>query len=427
MKRAHLKSVSLLVVFMSSVTIMPAQFLTLQECYNMAQGLSPVSQQKLYYASIAELQAKNVAKRNLPSLELSGRASYQSDIFTLPFTDPDMEVPEIPNDQYQLKLGLNQRIYDGGRVKLEQQLALAEANLDQQTVAVELNQIKNLINQLYFGALIAQENERILDTVMVALQTQLHEVQSRVNNGVLLTSNALVLEKELLAMDQQLSEIRHDKRAMLLMLSRWIEMEIPQTTRLTIPDYDSVAFNDLIISRPELRLFDLQVKQLDANHSLLAIRNYPQVSAFAEGGFASPNPYNPFETDFDGFYIAGIKLRWQLLDWGQKRNDLRILELQRGVVTSRKRDFDRSVSISMLEEQVNIRKLADIIEKDRAILELQEEIVKESYSQLKNGLITSTQYLIELSNLTKAKTNIKLHQLKLLKTEADLLVKSGNI
>ena len=427
MKGTRIRSVSILVVFVSSVTIVPGQSLRLQECYSMAQGLSPVSQQELYYTSIAELERQNAAKIDAPKIWLSGRASYQSDVFTLPFEVPDVQVPDIPKDQYQLKLELNQRIYDGGRAKIENQLAQAEANVNKQNVAVELNQIKNLINQLFFGALIAQENERILDTVMVALQTQLHEVQSGVKHGVLLASNALVIKKEILAIDQQLSEVRHDKRSLLLMLSQWVATEIPETTRLIIPDFNSVNFNNLTLSRPELGLFDFQVQQLDATRSLLDIRNLPMVSAFAEGGIASPNPYNPFDIDIAGFYIAGIKLQWQLLDWGQKKNDLKILELQREVIASKKRDFGRTVSISMLEEQSDIQKFTEIIEKDWAILELQQQIVNESYSQLKNGLITSTQYIIEVSNLTKARTNIKIHQLNLLKTEADLLVKSGNI
>jgi hypothetical protein len=40
-------------------------------------------------------------------------------------------------------------------------------------------------------------------------------------------------------------------------------------------------------------------------------------------------------------------------------------------------------------------------------------MVKSSDSQLKNGVITASEYLIELTNLFEAKTNPKLHEIQL--------------
>ncbi|GJM30012.1 MAG: hypothetical protein DHS20C17_26470 [Cyclobacteriaceae bacterium] len=427
MKQHYIKSRGLWIVLLLLFTIvMNAQSLTLQQCYQSAQELSPVNRQKLYYSSIAELEEKNASSIDYPSLWLNGRLSYQSDVFTLPFTTPDVENPEIPREWYQLNLSLNQRIYDGGQSRASRDLAVATARVNQQQVTVELYQINQLINELFFGALIAQENERILDNLKSALINQLDEVASRVKNGVLLASNAHILKKEILTTEQLLLEIGHNKSALLSMLSRWVEKEIPQTTVLKIPTFDAIDSGTLSINRPEMTLFDLQAEQIEASRSLLTIKDHPNISAFAEGGVGRPNPYDVFDTDLSGFYIAGIKLKWRLLDWGSNKNDLKILELKSDVIASKKDDFKRKTSISMLEEHADIGKFEALIEKDKEILSLQEEIVNESYTQLKNGLITSTQYVIELSNQTRARTNTKIHELMLLKTTADLLVKSGN-
>ena len=174
-------------------------------------------------------------------------------------------------------------------------------------------------------------------------------------------------------------------------------------------------------------LFDFQAQRIAADQSLLAIKNYPKFSAFVDGGLSRPNPYNFFQTDLSGFYLAGFKLQWNFLDWGRNKNDLKVLDLQKEIITSNKDDFQRSTSIALLETRSDIQKLEALIGKDQEILALQNEIVKESFAQLQNGLITSTQYIIELNNQTRARINAKIHELKLIQTKVDLLVKSGNI
>ena len=146
----------------------------------------------------------------------------------------------------------------------------------------------------------------------------------------------------------------------------------------------------------------------------------------ADGGIGSPNPYNVFETEPSGFFLAGVKLHWNIMDWGINKNDLEVLNLQKQIVVSRKDDFERRLAISLQEDSSEIRKLEALIEIDRQMLSLQQEIVKESYSQLRNGLITSTEYITEVNNETAARLNIKIHELDLIKSKVNLLIKSGN-
>ncbi len=319
----------LLALFLLEAPLVQGQKLSLKQCYEVAQELSPVSKQKLYYASIAHLRDKNASKLNYPSLQLNGLSSYQSDVFSLPFSAPNMENPEIPKDRYQLALSLNQRIYDGNQVKRTRDAALAEAKVNEQQVAVTLYQIKEVINHLFLGALIIQENEKILDTLKVTLTKQLNEVESRVRNGVLLASNANILKKEILTTEQQLIEVRNNKKALLQMLAGWIEKEIPSTTLLETPILEPISSEALVINRPEMMLFKFQAQRIEADQSLLAIKNYPKISAFVNGGISRPNPYNFFRTDLSGYYLAGFKLQWNFLDWGRNKNDLKVLDLQK--------------------------------------------------------------------------------------------------
>lgn len=425
MKRTNLIKGWLLTALLPLVQLTWAQSLTLQECFHAAMESSPIRQQQLYHESIARLKSENANLLNYPNLQFLGSASYQSDVFSLPFSTPNMENPTIPKDRYQLAVSLNQTIYDGGRSARTRDAAQAESRVNEQQVTVNLYQLKDILNQLFFGVLVAQENEMILDTLIVTLSRQLQEIQSKVRNGMLLASNALRLQKEILSSQQQLIEISNSKRALLEMLSAWIEKDISSSSLLAVPD---IEFSDNPnLYRPELTFYDLQILHIDARQSLMALNNSPRLSLFADGGWSRPNPYNFFKTDFSPFYLTGIKLQWKFLDWGENKNELKVFDLQKEIVNSYKQDFRKNISIQLLENQLEITKLNELLAKDREILELQDQIVKESYAQLQNGLITSSQYVVELNNQTRARISTRIRELKLLQTRVDLLVKSGNI
>ena len=402
------------------------QSLNLAQCYESAQQLSPVAQQKLYYQSIAGLKVSNANKLNLPMVRLAGQFTYQSDVFTLPNPQPGTDIPEIPKDQYQLSVGLNQKIYDGGVSKYSRQLAEAESEANQQQVEVELYQIKEVINQLYFGTLITQENIKILESVQELLNEQLLEVESQVRNGVILASNANIVKKQVLSTQQQLIALNQDKRQSLDMLAEWIGTPLSEDMQLEIPELKRLDPTTVSLNRPEMQLFELRKQQILASRNLASISNYPRISAFVNGGVGRPNPYNFFETDLNGFYITGVKLEWPIPDWGKKKNELKLLDLQNNIIDSELADFERNLSISLIRERSEILKLEALVVKDQEILALQLEIVQASYSQLQNGLITSTQYITEVNNETQARITTNIHELSLVQAKVDLLTKSGN-
>jgi hypothetical protein len=57
---------------------------------------------------------------------------------------------------------------------------------------------------------------------------------------------------------------------------------------------------------------------------------------------------------------------------------------------------------------------------------LREAITKSSDAQLKNGVITSSDYLMEFSNLYEYKINQKTHQIQLALAKANYQVIKGN-
>ena len=80
---------------------------------------------------------------------------------------------------------------------------------------------------------------------------------------------------------------------------------------------------------------------------------------------------------------------------------------------------------SDLEMENEILKMEDVITTDSEIIALREYVVKSADAQLKNGVITASEYLVELTNLFEAKTNQKLHEIQLALAKANYQVVKG--
>jgi outer membrane protein TolC len=67
----------------------------------------------------------------------------------------------------------------------------------------------------------------------------------------------------------------------------------------------------------------------------------------------------------------------------------------------------------MKKYKADIEKIQNLLPKDREIIALYEEIIKEMDLQLENGVITSTDYVNQLNEQLQAKLQLKLHEVQI--------------
>jgi outer membrane protein TolC len=81
-----------------------------------------------------------------------------------------------------------------------------------------------------------------------------------------------------------------------------------------------------------------------------------------------------------------------------------------------------------LDQQLaEINKISNFLESDKIIIELQQRILESADSQLKNGVITSSTYVTELTNLYEAENNLRLHKIQLLLAKANYKTTKGTL
>ncbi len=399
--------------------------ISLEYCLKKARELSPLNRQDLQYQSVKLLTEKNLKTAYLPQFRINAQASYQSDVFSFP-NNPILENPIIPKDQYKVTLDLNQTIYDGGLIKNKKIAENARVTNDMYAVEVELYQIKKIINELFFGALLYQENHAILRNLLEDLNSQYSIVNSMVKNGVLPSTAGYKFKKQILSTEQQLLAVSMDLRSVLDILGKWIGEELDESTVLVLNERAATGSN-FTLNRPEIALFKSQQSYFEAMKNLSVVKRRPNIGLFAQAGFGQPNAYNWFETDFSDFYYAGIRLSWQITDYGSSKREKEIYQANQNIIESKLKNFEESVEKQVAGEDAKISKMEALLKKDDELIAIQRKIVRRTFSQLKNGVIKTSEYLTTRTDLTKLEINRKIHSIQLMQAQHNRMTLLGNI
>ena len=405
-----MKKITTLVVLFLTLSIFAQEKLGLEECYSLVEKNYPLAKQNSLLAKKNAFDVEAIKTNKLPQIDFASQATYQSDVIELPISLPDVTITPPNNDQYQATININQLIYDGGSTNAALKEKSASLKTGQKQVEVNLYSLKEQVNQLYFSILLLQEKRALLVAKKNELQTTLKEVKAGVKFGTLLPNSDSVLEAELLKIEQQFIELDKDKISKIKSLSQLIGKNISTTTILNNPQ---ISINlETEISRPELDLFQLQKNQIVASEQLIAKKNSPKLSGFVTGGYGNPG-LNMLDNSFKSYYITGLKLSWNVFDWNSNKKQRKSLQVNKEIIDNEQEVFKLNTSIELTKHQSEISKISEIIVSDKDIISLRQKILETSRSQFKNGVITASSYITELTNLYEAENNLKTHNTQL--------------
>lgn len=395
--------------------------ISLEYCYKQIEASYPTTQKFEIQKKITELNDRIARSGLFPEVQLSASASYQSDVTEVPFA---ANAPEFSKDNYNISLDITQPIFDGGKTRAMRKLEAGQSTIENTGVKTELWKVRSQVEQVYFGILFLQKQSETINILLKDLEEQLESVQSKIENGVLLPGNGLVLKAEMLKVQQQKLQVQYDKEAAYEVLSELIGEEINPDTELEIPSVSANDFYPLEISRPELKLFSVQTKALNFQQELTSSDKLPKVSAFAKTAYGRPG-LNVFEDDLQTFWIVGLKAQWSLKSWRNSGRKEEVLELQKRKIQTEEETFRLGVKNELSKSEKKIEQLRKQIELDEEVLELREQVVQEKKSQLEEGVITSTEYITELNAESQARLNLEIRQVQLVQSVIDYSTKKG--
>jgi len=421
---------TLIITFLMTILVLTGKAqtpdtLTLDFCHKRAVEVYPLVKQKILNQEATGLRNKNADKNYLPQFDVNGRATYQSDVTKVPISFPGVSIPMPDKDMYDLYLGLNQMIWDGGITKEQKRIEDADLLISQQQVEVELYKVKERVNGLFYKILLYQKSREALLTNRATVAGKLKDIESGIRNGMVLQSTADVLLAQILVIDQGLVEIDTDQAATLAMLGELLDLSIPASTVFIMPD-PAINIQSYDNTRPEYLLLDLQKSKLDISKNLISAAYLPKFSGFGKLGYGKPG-MNMLSTEFDSYYYVGVGLTWDILNWNKQKNQKKLLDVQQSIVETQKETFDKNTKIQVSDDLAQIEKYAQLISKDQEIIDLRKKITTTANSQLDNGIITSTQYLDELNRETTSMLDLELHRIRLSLAKINYLKTIGKL
>jgi len=417
-----MKRISVIMLMFIALNIFSQEKLSLEQCYTLAEKNYPLAKQNdlLLKQNTIDLEIINIEK--LPKLDFLVQASYQSDVTSLPFSIPVTTVEPPNKDQYKATVSINQLIYDGGFINASLTEKSTSLKTQQKQVEVNLYRLKEQVNQFYFSILLLQEKSALLLAKKKQLETTLNEVKAGIKFGVLLPNSDSILQAELLKIDQQLMEVGLNKTSLMTTLYMLIGIPVSQNIIFDNPEINTKLNHE--IERPELELFQLQKENIDASEQLIDKKNSPKLSGFATGGYGNPG-LNMLDNSFQTYYIAGIKLNWNVFDWNSTKKQRQSLQVNKEIIDSEQEVFELNTAMELTQQQSEINKISTFIASDEEIIALRKKILETSRSQLKNGVITSSAYVTELTNLFEAENNLSTHRIQLQFAKANYNITKG--
>lgn len=414
----HLVRVTLLI----SPCAVLAQDLTLEETQQRARQNYPTIQQRGLIKQTADLTIQNLNKGYYPQLALNGQATYQSDVTRVNIPLPGFTVNPISKDQYKATADVNQVLFDGGLISNQKQLQRLNADVETERNEVELYKLRERINQIYLGILLLDEQIKQVELIKSDIETGIRKTSALVKNGVAFRSNLNSLEAEKLKIEQRNIELKLSHKGLVQTLSQFLGAPLDENVQLRPPPLITIAAE---IKRPELNLYQKQTELINQQKQLVWSKNLPKASLFGQGGYGRPG-LNMLHNEFNWFYIAGIRLYWNISNLYTAKKERQLTDISAKSVSIQKETFLLNTATHLGQQKAEIEKLEALVETDKQIIALREKVKAAAGAQLENQVISASDYMREVNAEDQARQALIIHQLQLIQAQLNYNTIAGN-
>lgn len=399
---------------------------SVERCKEMAREHYPLIRRYGLIEQSRDYTLSNAARAWLPQVTLSGQATLQSDVVSWPEEFESMlamqglDMPGIRRDQYKVQIDVQQTLWDGGKSRTDRAIAEGEAAQERMSTEVELYAVDSRVEDIYFGILLMQEQQRQIGEMMQRLQTNLDQVNALVENGMAMQADADAVEVQLLTQRQSLGQVEARLQSFRRILGLFIGEELGEAP-LPMPVAEEPVGYDS--ERPELRLMDAQMALLQAREQMVDVSLAPRVALFAQGYYGYPG-LNMFENMVSHRWtlngIVGVRMNWNISSLYTSKTSRRQLQNARDNVMLQREVFAFNSRLQAEQESAEVRRIREAIADDDRIVALRSRVREAAEVRLQEGMIDTHDLLGKISDETSAKIARSTHQIELVKVIYDL-------
>lgn len=390
--------------------------LELAQCWALGRENYPLAKQGALLDEALHLRLQSLTLAGyFPRLHIVGEASYQSDVpdigSLLPAGIP-FAIDPLSKDHYKVGLDVQQTLFDANRSAASKAVERLNTAESKQMNEADLHSLKQQIQQVYFAALTQQSYKAALLPALETLDERIAFMRSAVKNGLRTPRDLNLLEVEKLKTEKQIAGAEANRQACLKVLEILTGTTLPAATALKLPETTVAETLPAENRRVEMEAFDTRIARLLATKKTLATEMLPSVSAFGGIYYGRPG-YNMLANDFEPFYMVGLRLSWTPWDGNVIKKEKKYLNVQAKMMLNQKAAFDETVRTAARNARHEIGKQTEMLKHDLQIAALHRQISVESASRLRNGTITTSDYIADLNAETAARLNVERTKIQL--------------
>lgn len=393
---------------------------TLDECIGWAYDNYPQIKEMSLIEMTKGIDLKNAAYAWLPHLNISGKATWQSEVVEMPMDIPGMDI-NIPHDQYGLTAEFTQQIWDGGTSRSQKELAEAGAEVKKTQLETNLWSIRSRVQNVFLGIILIDKQLELNRLLRESLERSSEEVKSRMEAGVALPSDLDQVSVNVLSCLQQRASLDADRKSYVKILGLLTGRDMTDV-ELAVPQ-DAVNYVDDgardFETRPEMAFYTAQLKQNEFQRRQLNTLISPKLNLSLQGGYGRPG-MNMLSGDFSGYFVAGLKLQWNIGALYTRGLDKRKVNADAQKIDLTRKSFILNSSVEAEQKNNAILKARDVLEKDSEIIGLRQRIRASGENQYREGTIKMNDYLSMLDEEYKAKANESMHEIQLMMAVYDM-------
>ena len=393
---------------------------TLDECIGWAYDNYPQIKEMSLIEMTKGIDLKNAAYAWLPHLNISGKATWQSEVVEIPMDIPGMDI-NIPHDQYGLTAEFTQQIWDGGTSRSQKELAEAGAEVKKTQLETNLWSIRSRVQNVFLGIILIDKQLGLNRLLRESLERSSEEVKSRMEAGVALPSDLDQVSVNILSCLQQRASLDADRKSYVKILGLLTGRDMTDV-ELAVPQ-DAVNYVDDCArdfeTRPEMAFYAAQLKQNEFQRRQLNTLISPKLNLSLQGGYGRPG-MNMLSGDFSGYFVAGLKLQWNIGALYTRGLDKRRVNADAQKIDLTRKSFILNSSVEAEQKNNAILKARDVLEKDSEIIGLRQRIRASGENQYREGTIKMNDYLSMLDEEYKAKANESMHEVQLMMAVYDM-------
>lgn len=414
-------------IFKCLLLLLPlsARAITLEECRALAEANYPLIRRTALVERTASFTVQNLGKNFLPSVQVSGQATYQSDVAALPgllqglLRQNGFDYRGLARDQYRLAVDVQQLLYDGGQTRAQRELAVRQGQTETASTEVDAYAVRQRVDDLYFSLLLVHERLRLNAELQGVLGSNRAKLDALLRGGVAMQSDVDAVDAELLRARQQAVELQSARSVTQAVLALFIGRDTTALAVLEKPADRLPAEVPFLRPdmRPEMRLFDAQTSEAAARRRTLDAGRRPSVSLFAQGWYGYPG-LNMFDDMFSRSWglngMVGVRLSWNLSRFYTRRTDRRLIDTQIELVENARSVFLFNNRLQAVQDSGAAARARSLLAADDEIVQLRRRVRQAAERRLEGGVIDVNALVQEIGRENEARISRSLHEIEML-------------